>query len=162
MKGQQKQKGKGKGEVATLDPEVESPSTVEETQSAPEETLVGTVEVTETVQPSTTPEFGNARIVESPTAESPVAVAETTDGEPKIKSAAQKKWREKNKEKVQAYQKKWRAGHKEKVKEIHTNYRKKNPEKVKGWQKASQERRKTKAAEEKAATAAANPTETQA
>lgn len=154
------QKPKGKGSAAVAEPEESGTEFNPNAETLAVETPdLGTAEVVdraattvEAVSTSTTPEFGEARIVESPTAESPVAIAVTTaDGEPKIKSAAQKKWREKNRPKVQEYQKKWREAHKDKVKEIHANYRKKNPEKVKAWQKASQDRRKAKAAAEKEA-----------
>jgi hypothetical protein len=73
--------------------------------------------------------------------------------------AAQARWREKNKDKVQGYQKKWRSANKSKVVEAHKRYQAKHPEKVKAWHKKSQAKQRAVIAEAKAIVAAAKAAE---
>lgn len=52
--------------------------------------------------------------------------------------AAQKRWREANKDKVEGYQKKWRDANADKVKAAHKRYQEAHKDKVREWHKKSQ------------------------
>ena len=51
------------------------------------------------------------------------------------KAASNKKWRENNKEKIDAYKKKWKENNKEQIAAYEKEYREKNKEQIAAWNK---------------------------
>lgn len=85
-----------------------------------------------------------AELAEGPVVgdETPKEVHRPAAGKYSARAAANKRWRERNPDKVKEFQRRYREKNKARLKESQDAYRKANAEKVKEWQKKAQRNQK--------------------